>query len=1277
MGFHTGPRGMGGSGVLRHVHMKGFRSRSVALLCVVGAAALFAPSAVPPPASERADAATLPDGFTESIVLSGLTNPTVVRFSKDGRVFVAEKSGLIKVFDSVSDTTPSTFADLRTNVYNFWDRGLLGMALHPNFPSTPYVYVLYAYDHVLGDPAPPPKWGTPGATSDACPNPPGATTDGCVVSGRLSRLQAAGDAMTGSEQVLVEDWCQQYPSHSIGTVEFGPDGALYASGGDGAHFFYVDYGQEGDPVNPCGDPGGPAPSPPTAEGGALRSQDLRTEGDPVTLDGTMIRVDPTTGAGASGNPLSGHADANARRIIAYGLRNPFRFAIRPGSSEIWIGNVGWNDWEEINRIPNPTDSVVENFGWPCYEGNSRQAGYEAAGLAICENLYAQPNADTKPYFAYHKSEKVVPGESCETGSSSLSGLSFEFAPTGSTFPAEYEGALFFADYSRKCIWAMTKSGNPIPSPGSIRTFVAAAAGPVNLEFGPGGALYYVDFDGGTIRRIQYGTTPPPAVSYKAPVHYATGTNAHGVAVADLNRDGKPDLAVSNSGSSTVSVLLGSGTGTFGSATNFGTGAAPKSVTAGDLNGDGSPDLVTANQNGNSVSVLLGTGTGSLGPAAHYAVCSGAHEATVGEFNGDGRRDVAVACHGGSVISVLLGNGSGGLGAAVTYQAGSAPHSIDAGDFTRDGHQDLAVANFNGNSVSVLVGRGDGTFASPVNYAVGSGPHTVRMGDFDGNGIPDLVTGNFSSDTVSVLLGTGSGTFTAATSYPTGRVPAGVAVGDLNGDGKLDLVTSNTGGNYPSGVSSPGGDQVSVLVGTGNGSFGSPTNFLTGHTPFDVAVAELDGDGKRDIVTANWFSHNASVLLTSGAPPPIPPPGSTYLSDFAWTSATNGWGPVEKDMSNGDSAAGDGGTITLNGTTYQKGLGAHALSDIRYAISNCTRFKSDVGVDDAVGSNGSVVFQVFAGATKVYDSGTMTGTTATKVIDVDISGASELRLVVGNANGSISYDHADWALARIECSGGGGDTTAPTVTGRTPADGATGVARSVSPTATFSEAMDASTITTTTFTLVKQGTTSPVPATVSYASQTATLDPSADLEAGATYTATVKGGSAGAKDVAGNPLASDVSWSFTTATSGTTSTYLSDLTWASATNGWGPVEKDMSVGGKAAGDGGTITLNGTTYQKGLGAHASSEIRYAISNCTRFKSDVGVDDGAAHRGSVVFQVFAGATKVYDSGTMTGTTATKVIDVDISGASELRLVVTDAGDGNKWDHADWAAARIECSA
>ncbi|MDQ3871716.1 MAG: PQQ-dependent sugar dehydrogenase, partial [Chloroflexota bacterium] len=347
-------------------------------------------------------AAALPDGFQETVVYSGLRGPTALRFASDGRVFVAEKSGLVKVFDDLSDTTPTVFADLRTIVHNFWDRGLLGLALDPGFPAKPYVYVLYTHDAPIGGTAP--TWGTAGATSDNCPTPPGATDDGCVVSSRLSRLTAAGNVMTGSEQVLVEDWCQQYPGHSTAGLTFGPDGALYATGGEGASFTFQDYGQDGNPLNPCGDPPagvGGVQQPPTAEGGRLRSQDLRTMGDPVGLNGSLIRVDPATGAGLPGNPLYSSPDPNARRIIAYGLRMPFRITNRPGTNEIWIADVGGTNWEEINRVPNPTDSVVENFGWPCYEGPARHPGFDGLNLKICEDLYKEAGAATDPWFAYH------------------------------------------------------------------------------------------------------------------------------------------------------------------------------------------------------------------------------------------------------------------------------------------------------------------------------------------------------------------------------------------------------------------------------------------------------------------------------------------------------------------------------------------------------------------------------------------------------------------------------------------------------------------------------------------------------------------------------------------------------------------------------------------------------------------------------------------------------------------------------------------------------------
>lgn len=482
----------------------------------VGTLLLAGVAAGVPADGSQAAAPGLPVGFREEIVFSGLTQPTAVRFASDGRVFVAEKSGIVKIFDNLSESTPTVFADLRTQVHNFWDRGLLGLALDPAFPSNPWVYVLYTHDAPIGGTAP--RWGSVGATFDGCPTPPGPTADGCVVSGRLSRLQASGNAMVGPEQVLIEDWCQQYPSHSIGGLAFGSDGALYLSGGEGASFHFVDYGQDGSPLNPCGDPPvgvGGTQKPPTAEGGALRSQDVRTTADPAGLSGAILRVDPATGAGLPGNPFYSSSDANMRRIVAYGLRNPFRITVRPGTNEVWAGDVGWSDWEEINRLINPADGAADNFGWPCYEGGGRQVSYDAANLTLCEDLYAAGSAAVvAPYFRYHHNDLVHPVDVCPRGGSSVAGVSFAFQ-NGGNYPPEYRGALFFADYTRGCIWSVQAGPNGLPDLAKIRTFVSGAAQPVDVQIGPGGDLFYVDL-GGTVRRIRYsGANQPPTAVISA------------------------------------------------------------------------------------------------------------------------------------------------------------------------------------------------------------------------------------------------------------------------------------------------------------------------------------------------------------------------------------------------------------------------------------------------------------------------------------------------------------------------------------------------------------------------------------------------------------------------------------------------------------------------------------------------------------------------------------------------------------------------------------------
>ena len=482
-------------------------------------AGLVAVAALP----ATAGAVELPSGFQDTTVFEHLYEPTTFRFAPDGRIFVAEKPGRILVFDSLQDTTPTVFTDIRTKVYDQGDRGILGLALDPKFDEgRPYLYVLYTYDHELGEAAPPPKWGEPNHTGDPCPEPDGA--DDCLVSGRLVRLTASGDEAAGgvfspTEKVLAEGWCQQFSSHSIGDLEFGPEGDLYASGGEGASFESADYGQFGTAVpNPCGDPPagkGGKEKPPSAEGGSLRSQ------NPKLLSGKVIRVDPETGQGVPGNPLYASSNENEKRVIGEGFRNPFRFAIDPETDEVYVGNVGWGEIEEIDRLAGKPETLF-NSGWPCIEGNAPNPGFSGLGLTVCENLYDHPELTAPPFFSYRHTAGVTPEDHCPTEyGSAVSGLDFYEGSGPDAFPAPYDGALFFSDPIRQCLYVMFAGPDGRPDPSTTIPFLTngGTSPGIDIQEGPEGNLFYSklfdeEFHGsqGSIHQISYfsGNQPPVA-----------------------------------------------------------------------------------------------------------------------------------------------------------------------------------------------------------------------------------------------------------------------------------------------------------------------------------------------------------------------------------------------------------------------------------------------------------------------------------------------------------------------------------------------------------------------------------------------------------------------------------------------------------------------------------------------------------------------------------------------------------------------------------------------
>ncbi|WP_443048063.1 NPCBM/NEW2 domain-containing protein [Streptomyces sp. H39-S7] len=394
--------------------------------------------------------------------------------------------------------------------------------------------------------------------------------------------------------------------------------------------------------------------------------------------------------------------------------------------------------------------------------------------------------------------------------------------------------------------------------------------------------------------------------------------------------------------------------------------------------------------------------------------------------------------------------------------------------------------------------------------------------------------------------------------------------DQDSLGKQGTVVSNSGGKVVMTKALAGGDRSVTLT---NESGSAQTISTTAEAAgiggaSSYALKDLwskQTSSTTGTISASVPAHGTVMFrVTPGSPVP-PPTGINQLSDLPMTSATNGWGPVERDRSNGEQAAGDGRTLTINGTTYAKGLGTHAPSEISYYLGGkCRSVNVDVGVDDEVSSPGTVIFQLYRDGTKVADSGVRTANDGPQHLTADLTGGNQLKLVVTDGGDGINYDHADWADAKLACGSG----------------------------------------------------------------------PAAGTSA------------------------------------------LSDLNWTSAVNGWGPVERDRSNGEQAAGDGRTLTVNGTTYAKGLGTHAASTaIYYLGGTCTSLTTDAGVDDESATNGSVVFQIYRDGTKVADSGLVTVSDAAKHLTADLTGGLELKLVVTDGGNGNTSDHADWALPRLTC--
>jgi hypothetical protein len=333
------------------------------------------------------------------------------------------------------------------------------------------------------------------------------------------------------------------------------------------------------------------------------------------------------------------------------------------------------------------------------------------------------------------------------------------------------------------------------------------------------------------------TTP----SFTQAAIYPVGVDIRSVAVADFDGDGRPDLAVANADSSSVSVLENVGRGEPAVNNTYTVGTFPLSVAAGDFTGDGKPDIITADDSSSTISLLRNNGTGGFLPANTFNSVPGVNLA-VGDFDNNGNLDVAVAT--GSSVSVLLGNGQGEFGAPISFQGGS--NKILAADFNNDGKLDLALS---GNTIQIRLGDGTGHFAAASCSVSSSGG--LGAGDVNGDGKLDLIVANILAAQIQVRLGDGAGCFGASTNIDDLNVgrPGFVTLGDLNKDGKLDIVAGAT-----------------VLLGNGTGGFGAPFAYGMGSLGADpganTVIADFDGDTNLDIASASTGS--AGILFGDGA-----------------------------------------------------------------------------------------------------------------------------------------------------------------------------------------------------------------------------------------------------------------------------------------------------------------------------------------------------------------------------------------------------------------------------
>ncbi len=416
------------------------------------------------------------DDLVSQTLLSGLTNPTSLDFTPDGEnMYVSQKDGKVfTVNNGVLESTP--FIDISAMVNGVRDRGLLDIAVHPDFENNPYVYLLFTYDppevyNFTGDSGPDGKNNRAGrlirVTADAANGYKTAIAGSDVVllgknstwdnfNGRVNSTNNFNEPPAGinPDGTNIQDFiASDSESHTIGAIEFGIDGNLFVSIGDGTSYNAMD--------------------PRT-----VRVQDVDN------LSGKVLRINPITGEGLSDNPFyNGNAEANRSKVYQLGMRNPFRMSVDPVSGQLYIGDVGWTQWEEVNA-----GGAGANFGWPYYEGGS--------GISTRTNQY-QNLPEAQVFYA--SGAEVTPSiYALNHSASGINAIILGDVYSGSTYPAEYQGDLFFNDLGQGIVRNISfdASGNV----SNVETFTTGARIVVHIQQAPDGNLYFIDLNDGIVGR---------------------------------------------------------------------------------------------------------------------------------------------------------------------------------------------------------------------------------------------------------------------------------------------------------------------------------------------------------------------------------------------------------------------------------------------------------------------------------------------------------------------------------------------------------------------------------------------------------------------------------------------------------------------------------------------------------------------------------------------------------------------------------------------------------